>query len=787
MRKTLSACLLIITVTGCNTSKRKDNNPIELEQKPSKPSSNREASSEDQVKTKFASILQGQPFQRITSLEEPPLLKAGQAFVIISDSLAKASNLIELGSFATSTTVDGDAILYHVVGETESHKLLETKQVLANLDSLRNGTVFAGNKPIIMSLPEKKLEDLKRNIRSKFGYAYDVETLTTEGAKVRIAIKSRYDETNYTTMLRQAKALGNRSLSDRDFTYHLIELISVHLNRPYRNLDKSDHEYKTTREIDGTPITVYRPNHPLDHGIRQGKIAVDIAKLIHSQGTEIKPEIKTYVEAKVASDPLFYRKLEFLAAFQRTGREDESGFENDSDSAYRNYGRTDVEFFKQASLESGLFQNDSEIDEYAIDLNDAAQNMGRTYPLGAILFAAHSLDLQRMIPFFTREDIARKVANTIGGHDTSRHVQILQDRTDSYLKANGVMGYLKFENKWFEQNSRHQLMADAVNLPLFPANSFCSIDPDWNFCFERDSSNFIHKETTADILLAQNKCWREQWTKNINSRSQVARSFSYYQGSGFLYINPKISHFSSFPIPHKSNQFPKFDSFDAPLDEDSLAATINVLNFTILTAPKNKYPVVIYRGLGDCKDSYITNPGRFLSTTSHPEIAWKWIQPAPFPYRNISLWWKWWQHSKKKGCFLRLELPAGFPMLFLELTQTVGYDSEGRESKPLEESEFLLPSHLLDKNLNLTPTQFEIISRQEKGTLNLREFDENGNIEEKQVIAPVITIRPKNALEFNGNSAFDDYQRKYIDTICSKNITGLDYLKSICALAKSCI
>lgn len=231
------------------------------------------------------------------------------------------------------------------------------------------------------------------------------------------------------------------------------------------------HDIELTR---GT-ATVFRPNHPLDHGVRQGLLAVDIVDQITQTPGAVKQSVRDYVNGH-KEDPLFKRKIQFVGSFQRTGREGEDPFNDDKFSNYRNYGRSDVEFFKSAAKLSGLFKDDNEIKDYARGLADADQTMGAITPLGTILFASHSFDLIRMHP---DDDVLIKTIKALSGHNTrnpdDRVNQILAtpisekvlEKAKNYLRANGVDFNTKssMRNKnqeWFDQNADHIKMVDAL-------------------------------------------------------------------------------------------------------------------------------------------------------------------------------------------------------------------------------------------------------------------------------------------------------------------------------------
>jgi len=209
--------------------------------------------------------------------------------------------------------------------------------------------------------------------------------------------------------------------------------------------------------------------------VRQGLLAVDIVDQINQNPDAVKKSVSDYVNDHI-KDPLFKRKIQFVGSFQRTGREGEDAFNDDKFSNYRNYGRSDVEFFKSAAKLSGLFKDDNEIEDYARGLTDAAQNMGRETPLGTILFASHSFDLIRI---HDDTDVLQKTINALSGHNannpedrvnkisTQPISETVLKKAKAYLGANGVDLNDKsiWRNKtqeWFDQNTNHNKMVDAL-------------------------------------------------------------------------------------------------------------------------------------------------------------------------------------------------------------------------------------------------------------------------------------------------------------------------------------
>ncbi len=362
-----------------------------------------------------------------------------------------------------------------IVIKVEETPLLEVATDLASFKRVHLETLSTdillkhSNQPLQFECPIAEIDQLKEAIDEKYGSAFTITAVSSTSLdKLIVTIKSRYSAQDLKVLRENAAKLRLADLSDVDFTFHLAEVINIHYGRPYSDPKHPTGGFEKSLEKDG--VTVYRGNHPLDHGVRQGKLAVDIVDIIVRDHQKVAEPIAVFIQ-EYGKDPLFRRKVQFTSSFQRTGRESEIGYPDDPVGAKR-YGRTDVEFFKQAAQASGLFSPE-EIKLYAAGLNDAAQAMGKNHPLGAILFAAHSLDLLRMRPIqFTREysssGVKGKVLSALyppgtPSTEVDATIEILAKRTESYLEANGVIGYGKFKDQWFHQNNDRRSMAKTIH------------------------------------------------------------------------------------------------------------------------------------------------------------------------------------------------------------------------------------------------------------------------------------------------------------------------------------
>jgi SidE phosphodiesterase (PDE) domain len=168
-------------------------------------------------------------------------------------------------------------------------------------------------------------------------------------------------------------------------------------------------------EINGKKVSVYRPNHALAHGLRQGFLAADIVDSIYkNKSTNFCSEdgikLKKWIDRKMVKDPYFKQKIEFVSAFQRTGRQSEvSGTKNPV--KYNSYERADAKNFekevKPYVSAGNLFHDEKEVRVYKEAILWSTANEGMIDPsknenlyfLRKIFHAAHDLDLRRMKKF----------------------------------------------------------------------------------------------------------------------------------------------------------------------------------------------------------------------------------------------------------------------------------------------------------------------------------------------------------------------------------------------------
>lgn len=193
------------------------------------------------------------------------------------------------------------------------------------------------------------------------------------------------------------------------WTQALAKIIDVYFKEPY----KDDPNRLNSWKIDGHECIVYRPNHSLAHGLRQGLFALDIVEgLLETQTLNSQEAIEfiQWLKHKVLTDPNFKNKVEIASAFQRTGRDSEKSSSSNK-TLYDKYERQDaINFEKDMKKYVGpdkLFKDDLEMQTYkeAIlwstaheGMLDPATNEDLLY-LRKLLHAAHHLDLRRMLGF----------------------------------------------------------------------------------------------------------------------------------------------------------------------------------------------------------------------------------------------------------------------------------------------------------------------------------------------------------------------------------------------------
>lgn len=213
---------------------------------------------------------------------------------------------------------------------------------------------------------------------------------------------------------------------------------------------------KTESVIGGKSITVYRPNHGLAHGLRQGYLASDIVygmKRLSLSGSPLSKKGQNFIawiDTKLSTDAQFTKKLVFAASFQRTGRGSEISH-TDNPVRYQKYKERDaknLKFFATQQNHVGqgkLFEDDAELQLYMEALCPKhgvlpSQQTDLKY-LSKIIKASHELDLRRS-KNFSSIHIQSMVQRALFGAATlsameKNYLTNLWARSGEYLAATG--------------------------------------------------------------------------------------------------------------------------------------------------------------------------------------------------------------------------------------------------------------------------------------------------------------------------------------------------------------
>lgn len=198
---------------------------------------------------------------------------------------------------------------------------------------------------------------------------------------------------------------------------------------------------------------ILRPNHGLAHGLRQGMLTLDIVEALNniSLATTDKDvnDLINWVKNKIKTDPNFRSKIEFAAAFQRTGRQSEENL-TDEDR------KRDAQYFEESANEftgpGGIFQNPRDILIYKQALGAMMPVQGFSDDestdirfLGAIFEASHWLDLRRLKHNGMSEPFQYSVFHSLFGYPggqteaqlMSEVIDKLWERAGEYLRASG--------------------------------------------------------------------------------------------------------------------------------------------------------------------------------------------------------------------------------------------------------------------------------------------------------------------------------------------------------------
>lgn len=194
---------------------------------------------------------------------------------------------------------------------------------------------------------------------------------------------------------------------------------------------------------------VYRPNHGLGHGMRQGYLAVDIAVFMDNarrlySDTDVN-DLQTWIRKKAKDDKLFLQKLEFANSFQRSGRESDIA-KGTNPTRYAEFLAADRENFQKAAQRriGTLFNNQAEIEIYKHAITDVFEPNSEPSDLtmlSKIFYSAHLFDLRRL-PDFDKAKIQENIARQLFATTTPTALQKnfidkVWQRTGDYLDATG--------------------------------------------------------------------------------------------------------------------------------------------------------------------------------------------------------------------------------------------------------------------------------------------------------------------------------------------------------------
>ncbi|MGV8948610.1 MAG: SidE phosphodiesterase domain-containing protein [Candidatus Paracaedibacter sp.] len=319
----------------------------------------------------------------------------------------------------------------------------------------------------------------------------------------------------------------------------LINLINKHFGEQY-----DDGPQSITRNISGTEFTVPRPNHGLGHGMKQGFLAVNILDGFEyinpndftSPGTA---DFIQWIQMKLKTDPYFRHKIQFTAAFQRTGRQSEADISTQF-ALVQEYEYKDSENFYNAAKDfvgpHSLFSNEEELILYKQSilkhskLKDAIikpDNKELQY-LRKVISTSHTLDLRRLTKTeFNEPTVIANATKSLFGPETAfsdpkfknshiypqfkkegSFIKRLWEYSGKYLQATGDRYDGKFEDKFFIQAKNPDQMVIAL---LEAEKSLRSLPhPVGIFLYSTCPMKLKAKQPTTDAhewctLLIQNK------------------------------------------------------------------------------------------------------------------------------------------------------------------------------------------------------------------------------------------------------------------------------------------
>lgn len=236
------------------------------------------------------------------------------------------------------------------------------------------------------------------------------------------------------------------------FSKKVVDKVNPYFEKPYEEASSTSSYYSLKDEKSGK--VVFRPNHSLAHGLRQGYLAVDLVRTfkhhpLRGLGTAGKA-LGEWIQRKAKKDPLLFQKIEFANSFQRSGRQSEASRDNNAQK-FEAYLKADQDNLQAQAQDlmgaEKLFTDQTELNLYKAAIAskfanlDAAGGQRDLYFLSKILYTAHLLDLRR-IPHFSKARILEQVALELFDTKTpSAAEKELMDqlwaRSGAYLEATG--------------------------------------------------------------------------------------------------------------------------------------------------------------------------------------------------------------------------------------------------------------------------------------------------------------------------------------------------------------
>jgi hypothetical protein len=239
----------------------------------------------------------------------------------------------------------------------------------------------------------------------------------------------------------------------------LAKIVYPYFSQPY-----TDKKRYTRRKIDDQLLIVNRPNHGFVFAMRQAILTAHICQYL---------SIDNFDQVK---------KLMFVSAFQRSGRQSEISSEENSD-LYYSYELSDVENFKKEAFRNAyLFSGSDEINEYANALHWQTNSQ-----IGKIIHTAHILDLRR-IPHFNMNKVKKDACICLFGKLSEINnviIDLLFDKSGVYLKFSGDR--------------------DAIRKKIYYSNNFYRLSVNTSVC----------ADLFYDIWVAMNQPYHQRFIENL--------------------------------------------------------------------------------------------------------------------------------------------------------------------------------------------------------------------------------------------------------------------------------